>query len=75
MKKIKVLKLGNLEHQVLKQKEEEALKGGTWCWFDNKDNYHANYEAGKCSCACGITNFPSDYYSGLNADASDFKQY
>lgn len=73
MKKIKVLKLGNLEHQALKQKEEEALKGGTFCMFGNI-NFHANYEAGKCSCVCGVYDDPSNYSSGLSKDAAELKR-
>ncbi len=73
MKKIKVLKLGNLEHQVLKQKEEEALKGGTLCMFGN-DNFHANYKAGKCSCACGTYGDADNYSRGLQIGAAQNKE-
>lgn len=40
--------------------------------FGNR-NFHANYEAGKCSCVCGVYDDPSNYSSGLSKDAAELK--
>lgn len=52
MKKISVLKLGNVEKKSLEKREMDALVGGNYC-NNGPTNQTANYTAGKCSCFCG----------------------
>lgn len=52
MKKISVLKLGNMNRENLKKREMNLLMGGNYC-SDGTDNQIANAYSGKCSCFCG----------------------
>ena len=52
MKKISVLKLGNLDKKCLEEKEMDRLVGGNECAFGTANQW-ANYYSGKCSCICG----------------------
>lgn len=52
MKKISVLKLGNMNRENLKKREMDVLVGGNYC-SGGIDNQQANVYSGKCSCFCG----------------------
>lgn len=51
MKKISVLKLGNMNRENLKKREMNLLMGGNYCSGD-QENQVANNYSGKCSCIC-----------------------
>lgn len=51
MKKISVLKLGNMNRENLKKREMDVLVGGNYCSGDTW-NQQANLYSGKCSCIC-----------------------
>ncbi len=51
MKKISVLKLGNMNRENLKKREMDFLVGGNYC-SNGIENQKANYYSGKCSCVC-----------------------
>ena len=61
MKKISVLKLGNLDKKCLEEKEMDRLVGG---------NEWANYYSGKCSCICGGSG--EDAYYNVISDVAKF---
>ena len=64
MKKISVLKLGNMNRENLKKREMEFLVGGNEC-SNGFYNQQANNYSGKCSCICE---------SGYNESASNLSQ-
>ena len=64
MKKISVLKLGNMNRENLKKREMDVLVGGNYC-SGSADNQQANNYSGKCSCICE---------SGYNESASNLSQ-
>lgn len=52
MKKLSVIKLGNVAKKSLEKREMDVLMGGNYC-NGGVDNQVANYNAGPCSCYCG----------------------
>lgn len=64
MKKISVLKLGNMNRENLKKREMEFLVGGNYC-SGITANQQANVYSGKCSCICE---------SGYNESSSNLSQ-
>lgn len=67
MKKISVIKLGNMNHESLEKYEMDFLTGGYYC-SGGIDNFKANNYSGLCSCFCGGAY--GDYSSGLSGDAA-----
>ena len=71
MKKISVLKLGNLDKKCLEEKEMDRLVGGNYS-AGTTANQVANTYAGKCSCMCEGSGVYS-YYNTINSEAHLYK--
>lgn len=69
MKKISVLKLGNLDKKCLEEKEMDRLVGGNECAFGTANQW-ANHYSGKCSCICGGSG--EDAYYNVISDVAKF---
>ena len=70
MKKISVLKLGNMNRENLKKREMDFLVGGNFC-SNGIENQIANNYSGKCSCVC--IGDDEDYYFYLSKEAAYLK--